>query len=522
MSTTTAPSALQRSMIEDLDPDVRIQAVLELAESPGDEVAAALVQAMGTEPEFAIRETLTWALGRMPEEATPYLHDALRSEHWLARMQALHVLSKWGRATDAEFVVELVADAHPLVAARACWAAGQTRNPAVIPVLIGALGRGDEELRNTMSSAFSALGRAGVDALAVAVRSPGTVASRVHAADTLAYLGTSAADPATLALAETAQDARTEPEVRFAALNALGRLPSTWAERVLQTMSGASDALLADLARRLLTKRGEQIDDLTYLTERTGATRLQARMAMRDHHGDRTAALGSLRAVEVVPLAHGTIAAGPGALVELLTASDLTATSQAFVGLAGQLAALAGDGTPDSRGEIDPELLLAGEVGGRPVRTAIADLAEATGEPVRLGRVLRLPGHTATHLLGPGPTHRVAALASVTGGTPERRDLLAMITARQVAEADPRWTTAAEVPTETTDRVRRRAGTDLGGIDVPQRRLDSAVVRYLQQTVLLEQPSVSELGLRIADHFRGTGVEVTDWVRLELGRAHSG
>jgi hypothetical protein len=69
----------------------------------------------------------------------PYLRQALSSTRWLARMQAMHVLSKMGRFKDADRLVPLVGDEVDAVASHAYWAAAQTHNPSVVPALVGQL-----------------------------------------------------------------------------------------------------------------------------------------------------------------------------------------------------------------------------------------------------------------------------------------------------------------------------------------------------------------------------------------------
>src|SRR5674476_1108100 len=92
--------------------------------STSAEAASALVERLGLEREFFIRETLTWAVLRIANDAMLYLHQALSSPRWLARLQALHVLSKMGRYEDADRLVPLIGDEVDAVASHAYWAAG--------------------------------------------------------------------------------------------------------------------------------------------------------------------------------------------------------------------------------------------------------------------------------------------------------------------------------------------------------------------------------------------------------------
>ena len=89
-------------LLGDADPDVRLRSALELGEARCEDAAAALVARFGRERDFAVRETLTWAVLRIPEATLPLVRDALRSSRWLARLQATHTLSKVGAFEDGE------------------------------------------------------------------------------------------------------------------------------------------------------------------------------------------------------------------------------------------------------------------------------------------------------------------------------------------------------------------------------------------------------------------------------------
>ncbi|HEY8651534.1 MAG TPA: HEAT repeat domain-containing protein [Dermatophilaceae bacterium] len=191
-------------LLGDIDPVVRLRSAMELCRRHAAEAASALVERLGLEREFFIRETLTWAVLRIADDAMPYLHQALSSTRWLARMQAMHVLSKMGRYEDADRLVPLIGDEVDAVASHAYWAAAQTHNPSVVPALVGQLSRGDSEHRNSLTVALAEFGEAAVPVLVDALRSGPSADVRRHAADTLSLMGSPSADRAALPLAEAA------------------------------------------------------------------------------------------------------------------------------------------------------------------------------------------------------------------------------------------------------------------------------------------------------------------------------
>lgn len=178
--------------------------------------------------------------------------ESLTSRRWLARLQAVHTLSKLARYDDGARLVPLIADPIDAVAARAYWAAAQTRNPLVIPALVAALSRGDAEHRNSLTVALGHFGAAAVPAVVAALHD-GAPPARRHAADTLSHLGSPHADTAAQALTDAVRDP--DEGVRLAALNTLGQLrvpPAWWA---IDAATLSPERRLSHLARRLTERR---------------------------------------------------------------------------------------------------------------------------------------------------------------------------------------------------------------------------------------------------------------------------
>ncbi len=248
-------------LLGDADPGVRLGAALEVGQGRLTAAAPALVDRFGLERDFQIREALTWAALRTEAESLPLVLGLLRSPRWLARLQAVHTLSKLGRYDDGPVLVPLIGDPVDAVAARAYWAAGRTGNPVTVPALVAELGRGDAAHRNGLTVALSTFGGAAVPALVAAVdhRVPGV---RRHAADALGLIGSPDADDAVPRLADAVHDP--DAAVRLAALNALGQLevPAAW--WAVDEASRSTEPRLRHLAERLGERRpaGPQFEPL--------------------------------------------------------------------------------------------------------------------------------------------------------------------------------------------------------------------------------------------------------------------
>ncbi|TXS39349.1 HEAT repeat domain-containing protein [Streptomyces sp. OR43] len=181
---TDALQALQG--LEDSRSSVRLRAALAVGTAPDPGFVDTLVQRCGVEPDFFVRDMLTWALTRHPVSTTlPRVVRELRSEHAQARSQALHTLSKIGdRQAWPALTRALLSDADQEVA-RTAWRAAVVLVPegeesALAVVLATQLGRGDRETRLSLSRALVALGEVTAPALRVSSTAPDPQV-RVHA-----------------------------------------------------------------------------------------------------------------------------------------------------------------------------------------------------------------------------------------------------------------------------------------------------------------------------------------------------
>ncbi|WP_155368049.1 HEAT repeat domain-containing protein [Catellatospora vulcania] len=146
------------------DPSVRLRAALAVGTTPDARSVAKLIERCAVEPEFYVREMLTWALTRQPPPVTvPILVDELRSEYAQARSQALHTLSKIGdRRAWPAITRALLTDPDDTVA-QSAWRAAVVLVPEggqseLAAVLATQLGRGGRETQLSLSRALIALG----------------------------------------------------------------------------------------------------------------------------------------------------------------------------------------------------------------------------------------------------------------------------------------------------------------------------------------------------------------------------
>ncbi|MFD3546783.1 HEAT repeat domain-containing protein [Streptomyces sp. NPDC058655] len=164
--------------LEDGRSSVRLRAALAAGAAADPRFVDPLVERCAIEPDFYVRDMLTWALTRQPASVTvPKLVGEVRSQRAQARSQALHTLSKigdrraWPAITDT-----LLSDADDEVA-RSAWRAAvvlvpEGEEPALAAALSSQLGRGDRETQLSLSRALVELGEAAAPVLRAAMTNP--------------------------------------------------------------------------------------------------------------------------------------------------------------------------------------------------------------------------------------------------------------------------------------------------------------------------------------------------------------
>ncbi|WP_067462002.1 HEAT repeat domain-containing protein [Nocardia amamiensis] len=167
----------------------RLAAALAAGTHPEPGFVDALVARCAIEPDFFVRDMLTWALTRLPSEITvPKLRAELSSERAQARSQALHTLSKIGDPNAWPAITQsLLHDADDEVA-RSAWRAAVVLVPdgekeGLAMELATQFGRGDREVRLSLSRALVALGDVIEPVLRTAMTSNDPV-QRAHASAT--------------------------------------------------------------------------------------------------------------------------------------------------------------------------------------------------------------------------------------------------------------------------------------------------------------------------------------------------
>ncbi|MBW4042910.1 MAG: HEAT repeat domain-containing protein [Acidobacteria bacterium] len=179
--------------LEHPDGSARLRAALAAGSQPEPAFVAVLVERCGVDPDFFVRDMLTWALTRHPADLTvPRLTEELASPFPQARSQALHTLSKIRDPRARPFITAALLHDEEDEVARAAWRAAVVlieagEEGALAADLATELGHRNRECWRSLSRALVDLGEDSRSVLERAAAS-GTFAVRVHAAATLLIL----------------------------------------------------------------------------------------------------------------------------------------------------------------------------------------------------------------------------------------------------------------------------------------------------------------------------------------------
>jgi elongation factor Ts len=263
--------------------------------------------------------------------------------------------------------------------------------------------------------------------------------------------------------------------------------------------------------------------DVKRLREQTGAGMMDCKKALTEAEGDFDKAIDILRTKGAAKAAGraaereataGLVATAGGALVELKSETDFVAKNEDFVATAQRIAEAA-----DQARATDAEALKAVALDDRTVDQVVQELAITIGEKIELGRVAWFEGDVVTYL------HRRAAdlppavgvLVEYDGANADAARGAAM----QIAAMRPQYLTREEVPADVVGKEREIAEATAREEGKPEQAIvkiiEGRVNSYFKDTVLLEQPSVTENKKTVKAVLDEAGVTLKRFARFEVG-----
>jgi elongation factor Ts len=268
--------------------------------------------------------------------------------------------------------------------------------------------------------------------------------------------------------------------------------------------------------------------DVKKLRDLTGAGMMDSKKALTEADGDFDKATEILRIKGAKDVgkragrtaANGLIAHSGTALLELNCETDFVAKTDAFIDLAQRLVEHGA-----SAGVTDAEGLLASTLDGKTVAETIQEASAKIGEKLVLNRFAVLDGPVAVYL------HRksqdlppaVGVLVQYTGKSDEAADADARGVAMQIAAMRPKYLAREEVPADVVESERRIAEETAREEGKPEAALSKIVEgrtnAFFKDFVLLDQASVTDNKKSVKQVLGEAGIEVTRFVRFEVGQA---
>jgi elongation factor Ts len=269
--------------------------------------------------------------------------------------------------------------------------------------------------------------------------------------------------------------------------------------------------------------------DVKKLRDLTGAGMMDSKKALEESEGDFDKAVELLRIKGAKDVgkragrttANGLVAHTGSALLELNCETDFVAKSADFVELGQTLVAHV-----DATRPADVPALLASQLAdGRTVADALEAAAAKIGEKIVVNRIATLDGTIAVymHRKSPDLPPQVGVAVAYSGKTDEAGDDDARGIAMQIAAMRPKYLTRDEVPAETVESERRIAEQTAREEGKPEaalaRIVEGRVNGFFKDFVLIEQASVTDNKKTVKQVLAEAGIEVTRFVRFEVGQA---
>lgn len=160
-----------QALLASPDQSVRLKAALAAGTYPEVEFIEVLISQCAIEPDFFVRDTLSWALMRNDiSKVVKRLETELESTNNQAKSQAIHTLSKIGDKSNYQLITdEMLFDPDDFMAATAWRVASvlvpEDQKPNLVQKLITQLGRGDSDTQFGLTRFLCALGECIVEPL---------------------------------------------------------------------------------------------------------------------------------------------------------------------------------------------------------------------------------------------------------------------------------------------------------------------------------------------------------------------
>ena len=261
------------------------------------------------------------------------------------------------------------------------------------------------------------------------------------------------------------------------------------------------------------------------LREKSGAGMMDAKKALTETDGDMDAAIDWLRTKGLAKAAKKsgrtaaeglvavTVDGGKGVAVEVNSETDFVAKNAEFQDMVRAISGAA-------LGVSDVDTLKAAEVDGKPVETLITDKIATIGENMSLRRMASVEGDSVVSYVHNAATDgmgKIGVLVALKGDNAGFGKQVAM----HIAAANPQALGEADLdPTivEKEKQVQMDIARESGKPEaVIEKMIIGRMKKFMAEVTLLGQAFVVNPDLTVEAAAKEAGVEITGFVRLEVG-----
>ncbi|NSX55804.1 translation elongation factor Ts [Parasulfitobacter algicola] len=261
------------------------------------------------------------------------------------------------------------------------------------------------------------------------------------------------------------------------------------------------------------------------LRDSTGAGMMDAKKALTESNGDMEAAVDWLRTKGLAKAAkksgrtaaEGLVAVkvdgGKGVAVEVNSETDFVAKNADFQGMVSDIADAAMTVS-------DIDALKAAEIGGKTVEATITDKIATIGENMSVRRMSTLEGGSVVsyvHNPAVAGMGKIGVLVAMNGDNEAFGRQVAM----HIAAINPASLSAEDLDPALVDREKQvlteQARESGKPEQVIEKMIEGRMKKFLSEVTLLGQDFVVNPDLTVAAAAKEAGVELTGYVRLEVG-----
>ncbi|WP_213454551.1 translation elongation factor Ts [Rhizomonospora bruguierae] len=269
--------------------------------------------------------------------------------------------------------------------------------------------------------------------------------------------------------------------------------------------------------------------DVKKLRDLTGAGMMDCKKALEESAGEFDKAVEILRVKGAKDVgkragrttANGLVAHSGNALLELNCETDFVAKNADFIALAQRLVEAVDAQRPAG---VD-QFLAATLADGRTVADTVQEQSAKIGEKLVINRigVLESPVAVYMHRKSPDLPPQVGVMVAYRGKTDEAAESDARGIAMQIAAMRPKYVIRDEVPADVVESERRIAEQTAREEGKPEAAMpkivEGRVNAFFKDFVLVEQASVADQKKSVKQVLADAGIEVTGFVRFEVGQA---